>query len=90
MTMNDDLPPIFQPAILARLYSIEPVLLGQRLRKVREDKHFTQKGLSIAVGCPEAYLNSIEVGVVRPTIKMLESLADILGYPVGYFLREEA
>ena len=84
----EDTQRLFNPVLLARLRSIDPVLLGHRLRSEREGKGFPPEALSIMAGCPESFLSAFETGTRRPSIKMLESLAAQLGQPVSYFLRE--
>ena len=79
--------PTYDRETLARLSNIDLTLLGKRLKEGREAKQIELKALSIRVGCPESYLKCIESGTIRPSIKMLESLADWLDQPVSYLVR---
>ena len=81
-------PPACDREIINRLYNIDLELLGARLKTGREAKRIELKAMSIRLGCPESYLRCIEAGTIRPTIKMLESLADWLEQTVNYLLRD--
>lgn len=70
---------------LQQLKTIEPELLGKRLRMVRSDKKISQRDLTRGL-FTSAYLSSVELGKTRPTMETLVSLADRLGEPVDYFL----
>ncbi len=64
-------------------------LIGDKLRRIMEEKGITQYKLSKMTGIPQpsisAYLKN-KYGVSRPT---LEKLAQALGVPPSYFIEEE-
>ena len=46
--------------------------------KVRVDKNITQKELSIKTGINQADISKIETGIRKPTLKILEKIANAL------------
>lgn len=63
----------------------EPETLGQRIRRIRH-----QRGMSLAsVGQEDftrAFLNQIEMGKARPSVRVLRVIAERLGTEVDYLL----
>jgi transcriptional regulator with XRE-family HTH domain len=61
--------------------------LGQRLRKYREDRHWTQATLADQAGVSKPYLSELESGAGRrPSGQILLKLADALGVTVADLL----
>jgi len=53
--------------------------LGQRLRKVRESKKITLRGLARTIGVTPSLLSQIENGKVSPSLSTLRKILDALG-----------
>jgi tetratricopeptide (TPR) repeat protein len=68
------------------LYEINLEVLGDRIRRARLEKKWSQRDLSSDL-FTSAYLSSLELGKTRPTYKSLTGLADRLGKSLDYFLR---
>lgn len=62
--------------------------IGERLRRLRNEKALTQKELSKKVAVDYSYIGKIERGEQLPSIKMLMRLSGILSIPIGYFFHE--
>lgn len=73
-----------QPSLAAQI--------GQRIRKIRQMRGFTQKVLAgrLVGRVDYSYIGKIERGEQLPSLKVLERLADALTVPVGYFFSDEA
>ena len=52
------------------------ILLGERLRELREEQGLTQKQLSDKVGIYQADISKIERGLANPSVSTLKRLAD--------------
>ena len=62
---------------------------GKRLKKVREQKGWSQTELADRAGLTPAAISQIEADDRQPSFKTLSSLAGALGISVGYLLGEE-
>lgn len=71
------------------LKEIEPELLGERLRRARQEQKITQRALCKNL-FTSAYLSSMELGKTRPTLTTLQQIAERVRKPVSYFLRPAA
>jgi transcriptional regulator with XRE-family HTH domain len=60
-----------------------PESIGQRLRRLRAERHLSQRDLS-EPGVSYAYISRIEAGARRPSVKALRRLAPKLGVSVEY------
>ncbi len=58
------------------------MLIGQRLREIREAKGLSQVEISRATGLVQPYLSRVENGHTVPTIETLEKWARALGMPL--------
>jgi transcriptional regulator with XRE-family HTH domain len=58
--------------------------LGEKIRRVREQKRLTLKELSQRVGVSESLISQVETGKVSPSIDTLLSLADYLEVDLEY------
>ena len=56
-------------------------MLGDELRKVREDAGLTQEQLSFAAGIDRSYISQLENDHKSPTVDVLFLLCDALGVP---------
>ncbi|MDB5079148.1 MAG: hypothetical protein JWP00_1072 [Chloroflexi bacterium] len=71
------------------LKEIEPELLGERLRRARQEQKVTQRALCRNL-FTSAYLSSMELGKTRPTLTTLQQIAERVNKSVAYFLRPAA
>jgi len=58
------------------------LLFGQNVKKVREQKGWSQDRLSEETGLHRTYISGIERGVRNPTIKIVQQLATALGVEI--------
>ncbi|MBI2021809.1 helix-turn-helix transcriptional regulator [Candidatus Daviesbacteria bacterium] len=56
--------------------------LGQRVRKIREDKGVTQEQLALNAGLNRAYIGYIERGERNPSTEVISKLAKALRVPI--------
>lgn len=56
---------------------------GERIKKFRKAKGFTQEQLASKIGVSVMTIRRFESGTREPKIKMLESIADVLEIPVS-------
>lgn len=66
-------------------------MIGQRLRKLREMRGLTQKGLAAKIqgGIDYSYIGKIERGEQLPSLKVLRRIAETLDVPLSLFFQEE-
>lgn len=57
--------------------------LGKRIRRLRQEKGWSQEYLANEAGMHRTYLWGIERGVRNPCIRHLSQIADALGVTVG-------
>jgi len=58
------------------------LIFGQNVKKVREQKAWSQDRLSEETGLHRTYISGIERGVRNPTIEIVQKLATALGVEV--------
>lgn len=63
--------------------------LGRRLKRLRQNKHYTQDHLAREVYVCDATISRYERGVTMPDSRMLYSLAQVLGVTMKYLQGEE-
>lgn len=56
---------------------------GEKLRKYRHEKHFTQKELADLCGMYESQIRKYETGKACPKIQTLQKIANALGVSIG-------
>jgi len=56
--------------------------IGDNIKKIRKEKHITQRVLGDIVGVSNTYLSDMEVGRTNPSIKTLKKIAK--GLEVSY------
>jgi transcriptional regulator with XRE-family HTH domain len=66
------------------------IMLANRLRQLRHDKHLTLNDLATAAGMSQAYLSRVENHKVSLTISGLEQLAQALDVPMAVFFEEDS
>lgn len=67
------------------------VEIGNRLKRIRVGKGFTQKELASKIrgGIDYSYIGKIERGEQLPSLKILMKVSEALSVPVGYFFQDE-
>ena len=60
--------------------------IGENIKKVRKQKHMTQRELAEALGMRDAAISKYEKGIVTPPLETLKQLADVLQVPIAYLL----
>lgn len=65
---------------------IDYLKIGQRIKKLRLEKGFTQSELGALVGCSNNHMSHIEIGQTKVSLTMLLRLAYALETTVDYFL----
>ena len=58
-------------------YRSKFVKLGWQIKKIREDKNFTQQKLADKVGIHLSYIGNIEIGAKRPSLETLFRIAEL-------------
>lgn len=61
-------------------------IIGERLKKARQNKNMTQDTLSEKLDMSIAYLSRIECGSSKLSLKRLDQMCEILGISKGYVL----
>lgn len=60
--------------------------LALRLRKLREERGYSQKALARRLACSPSLISSYETGERSPSLQNLGSLADCFGVTADYLL----
>jgi transcriptional regulator with XRE-family HTH domain len=60
--------------------------LGKNVRRLREEKGWSQEAFADEAGIHRTYVSDIERGARNPTIAVVEKLAKPLGVPAGKLL----
>jgi len=58
------------------------MIIGTRLRKLREDRHFSQGDIEKRTGLLRCYVSRVENGHTVPSLETLERLASALELPL--------
>ena len=61
-------------------------IIGQRIKKARQNKHLTQEGLAEKLDVSVAFLSRIERGSSHINLKRLNQICDILNITEGQIL----
>jgi len=56
--------------------------IGQAIRKLRKNELMNQEQFASSVGITQSYLSLIEKGHKKPSLEVLEQMADILNTPL--------
>jgi transcriptional regulator with XRE-family HTH domain len=56
--------------------------IGQKLRELREEKHFSQGDIAKKAGLLQCYVSRVERGRTIPNVETLEKFANVLGIPL--------
>lgn len=60
--------------------------LGRNLRRLRQERDWSQEELAHEAGLHRNYISDLERGVHKPTITVVDRLAQTLGAPIGQLL----
>lgn len=63
--------------------------LGERIKKVREEKELTQEDLDELTGLHYTYISKIEAGKKQPSLKSLEKITEALGVSLSQLFKEK-
>ena len=56
--------------------------IGEAIRKLRKNKLMNQEEFAASVGITQSYLSLIEKGHKKPSLEVLQQMADILNTPL--------
>lgn len=65
------------------------VLLGDRIRKIREDKGLSQKEVALKVDIDRGQYSRIETNKVEPTLSTLEKIASAFGIEIEDLIKKD-
>ena len=70
----------------------KPMLIGSRLRQLREQKHMSQGDIEERIGLLRCYISRVENGHTVPSLETLERFAAVLDVPLYqlFYSGEEA
>jgi transcriptional regulator with XRE-family HTH domain len=63
--------------------------LGERIRKIRQSKGYSQDRLYLEAGFSRGTMSKIENGIVNPQILTLRKIADTIGVTLKYLVDVE-
>lgn len=65
-------------------------LIGDRVKKIREEKRMSMTELAEKAGVAKSYLSSLERNLqTNPSIQFLEKISSVLGVPMDSLLHDE-
>ena len=65
------------------------MIIGTRLRRLREDKNLSQGDIEERTGLLRCYISRVENGHTVPSLETLAKIAGSLEIPLGQFFAEE-
>jgi transcriptional regulator with XRE-family HTH domain len=65
---------------------IDYIAIGQRIKKIRKQKNFTQEKLAECLEVSTVYISQVENGNTKLNLEMLVRIANIFDTDPGYFL----
>ena len=60
--------------------------IGEKIKKLREEKGLTQKACAYSIGCSERFLIAIETNQTDPSIKLLGRMVKLFNCSFGDIL----
>ena len=73
---------------LKQIYNIRKIMIGKKVRELREKLGYSQQGLAVAIHVGRATISRIECGKSEPSQKTLKKLASALNTSQAYLLGE--
>ena len=64
------------------------VRLGNRVRRLRRERNWTQVEMAELLGIDRSYLSEIETGKKDPSLTILKTIADGFKIPIHQLLRD--
>ena len=64
-------------------------MVGENIRRIRQERHLTQEELALMSGLSQGYINQLESGKRKFTQKTLCAIAKALNLPLSVFFKEE-
>lgn len=64
--------------------------LGDKVRRLREKQNLTQRQVADAIGVSLSLIGQIETDRVKPALDTLQSIAEVFGVSISYFLLSES
>lgn len=65
-------------------------MIGDRVKKIREEKRMSMTELAEKAGVAKSYLSSLERNLqTNPSIQFLEKISSVLGVPMDSLLHDE-
>ncbi|PLT32598.1 helix-turn-helix domain-containing protein [Bacillus sp. V5-8f] len=65
-------------------------MIGDRVKRLREEKRMSMTELADRAGVAKSYLSSLERNLqTNPSIQFLEKISAVLGVPIDYLLHDE-
>lgn len=64
--------------------------VGNRIRQLREAKHYTVNGLANRAGVSQSYLRDLELNNKNPTVETLSAICWALGISLRDFFTEDS
>jgi XRE family transcriptional regulator, master regulator for biofilm formation len=61
------------------------VLIGDRIRAIRERKQLSQVELAVRAGLIRSYISGVENGYIVPSVETMEKIAQVLDVPLHKF-----
>ncbi len=62
------------------------IRVGTNIQRLREERHYTQEGLSEKIGVTPNHLSAIERGVSGISLELLEKLCEVLSVTADHIL----
>jgi transcriptional regulator with XRE-family HTH domain len=60
---------------------------GQRVRKLRDERDFSQEKLAVKADIDRAFLSGIERGLENPSLFTIQAIADALEVSIGNLMK---
>ena len=66
----------------------EAEIIGDNIRRIREDKHLSQKELAVTIEVAPTQYSRVETGKVMPALKTLIKIARVLDVPLDALVND--
>ena len=68
--------------------AIDYTRIGKQLKRLREDKGYTQAQLAEVLGCTDGYVSQIERAAVKPSLEFLVKVSVLYKVTIDYLVLE--